>query len=164
MKKTVTVVTMGLLLAACGGSAPAPTAPEAPAKPLIAPTTPVAAPAAAPASSESPAPAAAPEMKQPDTAVAPAPAAPAATADPQLAKLLGTTWTMPDGTELTFKDDKTAHAKGGAAAIAGPAGLTLKFSYDAGKFTVSALGKTLDGTWDGEALTVDGAAGTKKAQ
>lgn len=161
MKKTVTVVTMGLLLAACGGSAPAPTAPEAPAKPLIAPTTPVAAPAAAPASSESPAPAATPEMKQPDTAVAPAPAA---TADPQLAKLLGTTWTMPDGTELTFKDDKTAHAKGGAAAIAGPAGLTLKFSYDAGKFTVSALGKTLDGTWDGEALTVDGAAGTKKAQ
>ena len=161
MKKTVTVVTMGLLLAACGGSAPAPTAPEAPAKPLIAPTTPVAAPAAAPASSESPAPAAAPEMKQPDTTVAPAPAA---TADPQLAKLLGTTWTMPDGTELTFKDDKTAHAKGGAAAIAGPAGLTLKFSYDAGKITVSALGKTLDGTWDGEALTVDGAAGTKKAQ
>jgi hypothetical protein len=163
MKKTLTVVMLGLMLTACGGSAPAPQAPEAPSKPLIAPTTPVSAPAApaAPASSESPAPAAAPEMKQPDTAVTPAPAA---TADPQLAKLLGSTWTMPDGTELTFKDDKSAHAKGGAAAIAGPAGLPLKFSYTAGTFTVSALGKTLNGTWDGETLTVDGAAGTKKAQ
>lgn len=160
MKKILTVVTMGLMLAACGGSAPAPKAPEAPSKPLISPTAPVSAPAA-PASSESPAPAAAPEMKQPDTAVTPAPAA---VTDPQLAKLIGTTWSMPDGTEVTFKDDKTAHAKGGAAAIAGPAGLALKFSYDGGKFTVSALGKSLEGTWDGETLTVDGAAGTKKAQ
>ena len=99
MKKILAITlaaAMAVVFSACGGSAPAPAAKEkAEKKKLINPEA-IKAPAAKPAE---PAKAAASEApKQPDTNVNPAPAGGN--------KLVGSVWSMPDGTELTFKDGK----------------------------------------------------------
>ena len=165
MKKTIALaLALGGMtaLSGCGGSAPAPAAPTVEAKPAAAPAAaPAPAPAAAPmpaAASEAPA----TEVKQPDTAVAPeaAPAAGAADA----AALVGTTWTMPDGTELTFKDDKNVQVKGGQVAMFGPNGITATYTAKDGSLELKAMGRAFPGTWDGTKLTVSGGEGVKKAQ
>lgn len=164
MKRAIFVMTLcagATALIGCGGSAPAPAAPEAKPAAPAAPAAAPAAPTAPAAASEAPAaPAEAP--KQPDTAVTPEPAA--ANVDPAVQKLIGTTWSMPDGTELTFKDDKNVQAKGGKVAMLGPNGINVTFTYNAGNLEFKAMGQTLTGTWDGEKLTVSGGEGTKKAQ
>lgn len=176
MKKWMAVACVALsgFFAGCGGSEPAeapaggdegsPTinlenldnapAPEAPA----APEAPVAAPEVAPA----PEPAPAPEAPVMDGAAAPA-AAPAVPGevDPQLAKLIGTTW-MIDDIEANFKDATTVALKGGPLAAIMPNGLDATYTYENGTITVSAVGSTKTGTWDGTTLVIDGKTATKK--
>ena len=164
MKKTLAfALALGgvAALSGCGGSTPTPApAPEAkPAAPAAsAVPAPPAAPAAMPAAEAAAAPAAE-APKQPDTAVAPEPAAGDAAA-----KLLGTTWTMPDGTELNFKDATNVHVKGGQAAVLGAGGVGGSYTFTNGTLEIKVLGRPFSGTWDGEKLTISGADGVKKAQ
>lgn len=91
-----------------------------------------------------------------------APAAAAATVDPAVQKLIGTTWTLPDGLELSFTDGKTAKVKGGIVASLAPNGIDASFTHTNGTLEFKAMGQTRTGTWDGEKLTLDGAVATKK--
>lgn len=147
------------LVSGCGGSDPAPAAPAAPA---------ASAPVEATAPVEAVAPAEAPAAEAAAAAPAPA-AAPAAEAAPvadgavdgQLQKLVGTKWKWTDF-DLHFKDEKTVSLNGGPLTmITGGKGLDATFSYVGGKLEVTAMGQTKVGTWDGEALVVDGSAATK---
>ncbi len=173
LRKSALLTTLATtaLLTACGGSQPAP----APAAPAEAPKA--AAAAAEPAPAVTAAPEAAPVMDgaaTPAPAAAPAPAetpaaaeaaaSPAAdgAADPQHQKLIGTKWKLGDF-DVQFKDAKTVSLNGGPLTMmTGGKGLDASYSYANGALEVNAMGQTKKGTWDGEALVVDGTAATKQ--
>ena len=91
-----------------------------------------------------------------------APAESPAEAAGDLNGLVGTSWAFEDGTEISVKDAETAVIKGGVVALIAPNGLDAKLSYEDGNVTISAMGQSRTGTWDGETLEIDGNAATKK--
>ena len=76
--------------------------------------------------------------------------------------LVGTAWAFEDGTEISFKDAETAVIKGGVVALIAPGGLDAALSFEDGNVTISAMGQTKTGTWDGESFEMDGNVATKK--
>lgn len=156
------------VLAACGGSKPA----AAPAKPAAAPAAAPAAPAAVPAApapvpaaseKEVPAPPAAPA--QPDTAVSTATEqnSAAAASGGSIEQLLNTAWKFADGTTLKFKDANTVNVSGGRVAFLGSSGIDAKMTLDPdGTLTISAMGTTVKGKWDGKTVSMDGNEAVKQ--
>jgi hypothetical protein len=72
-----------------------------------------------------------------------------------------------DEVEAAFIDGTKVKLKGGPLKDLLPQGLDAKYAYESdasgnGVITVSALGQTKKGTWDGEKLVVDGVAGVKQ--
>ena len=76
--------------------------------------------------------------------------------------LVGTAWAFEDGTEISFKDAETAVIKGGVVALIAPGGLDAALTFEDGNVTISAMGQTKTGTWDGESFEMNGNAATKK--
>ncbi len=76
--------------------------------------------------------------------------------------LVGTAWAFEDGTEISFKDAETAVIKGGVVALIAPGGLDAALTFEDGNVTISAMGQTKTGTWDGESFEMDGNVATKK--
>jgi len=151
-------------LGACSANPPAPSAqPQKPGAPAPTAEKPkVSIPAAAPAAPAAPAPVAA----APAAPAAAAPAAPAAPLDPLQQKLVGTSWKLGE-IEAAFTDGSKVKLKGGPLKDIMPQGLDAKYTYERdpsgnGLITVSALGQTKKGTWDGEKLVMDGTAGVKQ--
>lgn len=103
----------------------------------------------------------APKEEAPAATPAPAPAPEAAPApekaEPAVvgATLVGSTWKIGEFT-ATFKDDTTVSLKGGPLAAIAPNGLDAKYTLADGKVTVSAMGQTKSGTFDGTNLIIDG--------
>ena len=91
-----------------------------------------------------------------------APAESPAAAGDDLNGLVGTSWAFEDGTSITVKDSETAVIKGGVVALIAPDGLDAKLSFEDGNVTISAMGQSRTGTWDGETLEIDGNAATKQ--
>lgn len=155
------ILGIGFSVSACGGSkpeaAPAPAAEKAVTEPAAAPAEEAAAPEAmkteeAATAEEMADDAAAPEI---DGAVAPA-----AGGDDTAAKLIGTKWEIGEY-KLDFKDDKTVHLNGGQLTLlTGGQGLNGSYTLVDGKLTVSAMGQTREGSWDGAKLVFDGTEGT----
>lgn len=150
---------LAVVLGACSGSTTAPTVP--PDKPVEK------APAAEKPKAPTPAPApVAPPPATSQAAPAPAAAAPAANMDPLQQKLVGTSWKL-DEIEAAFIDGSKVKLKGGPIKDFMPQGLDAKYTYERdpsgnGLITVSALGQSKKGTWDGEKLVMDGTAGVKQ--
>lgn len=140
MKKTILVSVVMLLalgLSACGGKSEEPA--PASAKPQAA--TPPAPPAGA------------------------SPAAPAAelaesASDPLHQKLIDSAWTIGDF-QIRFLDAAGILLKGGPLKDIAPNGLKGQYTYKDGVVTISAMGQTKTGTWDGEKLVIDGKEGVK---
>lgn len=96
----------------------------------------------------------------PPAAEAPAePAGESAEAEPAAAEggtgLAGTTWKMDDYV-VEFQDESQVLVKGGQIAQLMPDGASGEYKVEDGKFSISILGMTKSGTWDGEKLVVDG--------
>lgn len=105
-------------------------------------------PAPAPAADAVPAP-------TPDGAATPAAEAPASD-DARLQALIGTKWKFEDF-DIHFKDAETVHLNGGPLTmITAGKGLDATYQYEDGAITITAMGQTKTGTWDGEKLVVDG--------
>ena len=68
--------------------------------------------------------------------------------------LAGTTWKL-DEYIVEFQDESRALVKGGQIATLMPDGAMGEYKVEDGKFSISILGMTLDGSWDGETLIVD---------
>lgn len=168
IRKSLMVAALGgtALLAGCGSSEPAPApAPSNPAATTEAPQAPAPVEAAKPVMDGAVAPAA---EAAPSPAATAAPAAPAAapTADGAVdanhQKLIGTKWKL-DDFDVQFKDAKTVSLNGGQLTmITGGKGLDATYTYANGALEVTAMGQTKKGTWDGEALVVEGTAATKQ--
>lgn len=150
-------VCMMLAVVACSPAGTDSTAPKEEA-PAVAPdAAPEAAPAteAAPAAPAEAAPVAAPVEAAPATApAADAAAAPAAAGDP--AALVGTTWKLGDFT-INFKDAAKVNIKGGPF----PDGMDADYKVENGNLSVSVMGQTKTGKWDGTTLTIDDKAAEK---
>ncbi|MDX9974269.1 MAG: hypothetical protein RBU21_14895 [FCB group bacterium] len=147
-------ICMMLAVAACSPAGTDSTAP-ADETPAVAPD---AAPEAAPVAPAEAAPAEAAPVEAAPVEAAPATdaaAAPAAAGDP--AALVGTTWKLGDFT-LNFKDAAKVNIKGGPF----PDGMDADYKVVDGAFTVSVMGQTKTGTWDGTALIIDEKAAEKQ--
>jgi hypothetical protein len=167
--KTTSQILCALLLCCallgCGGSQPA-----APAKPAATPasapasTAPAATtPAPAAAEKETPAPPATPA--QPDTAVSAATEqnTPPASGGGSIEQLLNTAWKFADGTTLKFKDASTVNVSGGRVAFLGSSGIDAKMTLDPdGTLTITAMGTTVKGKWDGKTVSMDGNEAVKQ--
>lgn len=105
-----------------------------------------------------PAPGASPEAAAPPEAPAAAPGETAAVepAAEGSGSLVGTTWQIGDFT-VEFKDDSQVLVKGGQIATLMPDGAMGEYKVEDGKFSVSILGMTKSGTWDGQKLIIDDA-------
>ncbi len=69
--------------------------------------------------------------------------------------LAGTKWQLGDY-EIDFKDEGKVLVKGGQIATLVPDGAEGEYKVEDGKFSVSILGQSFNGTWDGSKLVVDG--------
>lgn len=81
-----------------------------------------------------------------------------AAADPAAAGatgLAGTKWQLGEYV-VDFKDDGKVLVKGGQIATLMPDGAEGEYKVEDGKFSVSVLGQSFNGTWDGSKLVVDG--------
>ncbi len=81
-----------------------------------------------------------------------------AAADPAAAGaagLSGTKWQLGEYV-VDFKDDGKVLVKGGQIATLMPDGAEGEYKVEDGKFSVSVLGQSFNGTWDGSKLVVDG--------
>ncbi|HOF40566.1 MAG TPA: hypothetical protein PLD73_10860 [Candidatus Hydrogenedentes bacterium] len=70
-------------------------------------------------------------------------------------ELTGTKWQLGDY-EINFKDDGKVLVKGGQISTLMPDGAEGEYKIEDGKFSVSILGQSFNGTWDGSKLVVDG--------
>ena len=142
MKKVLATLLVGLfvvVMAGCSGGAKEEVAP---------PARGTAEPPAAPAPEETPA----AGLSAPGEAPAAAPeAAPAAGGT---GSLVGTKWQLGDFT-VEFQDESNVLVKGGQIATLMPDGAKGEYKVEDGKFSVSILGMTKSGTWDGKKLVVD---------
>ncbi len=142
MKKVLATLLAGLcvvVMAGCSGGAKEEAAP---------PARGTAEPPAAPAPEETPA----AGLSAPGEAPAAAPeAAPAAGGT---GSLVGTKWQLGDFT-VEFQDESNVLVKGGQIATLMPDGAKGEYKVEDGKFSVSILGMTKSGTWDGKKLVVD---------
>ena len=68
--------------------------------------------------------------------------------------MVGTKWQLGDFT-VEFQDESKVLIKGGQIATLMPDGATGEYKVEDGKFSVSVLGMTKSGTWDGKKLVVD---------
>jgi len=96
-----------------------------------------------------PAAAADPAVEAPGGTAAADPAAAGATG------LAGTKWQLGEYV-VDFKDDGKVLVKGGQIATLMPDGAEGEYKVEDGKFSVSVLGQSFNGTWDGSKLVVDG--------
>ncbi len=69
--------------------------------------------------------------------------------------LAGTKWQLGEYV-VDFKDDGKVLVKGGQIATLMPDGAEGEYKVEDGKFSVSVLGQSFNGTWDGSKLVVDG--------
>ena len=95
----------------------------------------------------------------------PAAAAVASDADPLLQQLIGTTWTAGEYT-VNFVDESKVKLQGGKLKDLFPQGMDALFTFEpnadgAATISVSALGQTTSGTWDGTNLVIDGEVAVK---
>ena len=73
--------------------------------------------------------------------------------------LVGSKWEY-DGIALEFKEGNKVFLKGGPLAALAPDGTEADYTLDGEKFSVSVLGQTYTGTYDGTKLIVDGKEAT----
>ncbi len=150
MKKilvTLIVAVFALSIAGCGGGGE-----EKPAE-KAAPDA-VEAPKTEESSSAPKAPAPAPAEKPAEAASAAKPAEAAADT------LMGTTWKVGEY-EIAFQSGNKITAKGGKIAAIMPDGIAGTYKLEGNNVTVSAVGETQKGTWDGTKLVIEGATGEK---
>jgi hypothetical protein len=144
MKKVLVTVLAGIFIvtmAGCGGP-----------KEEAAPAGPGTEEQAAPAPSQPPA---APPAEEAPAAPAEESAEAAPAAEEGGTGLVGTKWKL-DEYVIEFQDDTQVLVKGGQIATLMPDGATGEYKIEDGKFSVSILGMTKSGTWDGDKLVVDG--------
>lgn len=108
---------------------------------------------------------AAPEAPAAPAAEAAAPPAPAGPADPLQEKLFGTSWKV-DVYTLNFLDAQKVKISGGKITQLFPTGADAKYTFakdekGVGNITLSLLGLTQKGTWDGEKLVIQGKEGER---
>lgn len=151
------MVLAGMYFAGCGGQEssapmPAPPAPPLPAVEMPVPSAPVVAPAAGMA-----APAAA--AMEPVEAQDGPPAM-----DPQTLHraLIGTSW-MAGDLQIKFLDEGKVFAKGGMIAELSVEGITASYTFENGKITATAAGRSVVGAWDGQKLIFAGQEGVRQA-
>lgn len=158
LRMILSLVLAGMLLTACGGeTASAP--PPAPPLPAVQPPLPAPVPAptsavAPPAPVSQPAPAAMETVEAQD--VAP-------TMDPQALHqaLIGTSWRVGD-MQIKFLDESKVFAKGGMIAELSLEGITASYTFENGKITATAAGKSVMGAWDGQKLLFAGQEGVRQ--
>lgn len=142
MRNVLLTLVVGFCIASIAGCGPR----EEPAVPAPAdPTAPVPVDPAAPPPVE-------PVPDVPEVPPAEEPDDPAV--DEDVEGLAGTTWQL-DEYVVEFQDDRRVLVKGGQIATLMPDGAMGEYKVEDGKFSISILGMSLDGSWDGQTLIVN---------
>lgn len=155
LRNFLLLVLAGVFLTACGGETPVAPVPAPPAPPLPAVQPPSPSPVAEPATAA--APAAPPAMET----VEAQDVAPVMDAAALHQALIGTSWQVGD-MRLTFLDESKVSAKGGMIAELSLEGITAQYTFDNGKITATAAGKSVTGAWDGQKLVFAGQEGVRQ--